>query len=243
MSDRRAREYGKLLISKGGRLWIFYWTNSTVDSPCGYVMRSPGSSLFSQEVILPIKVTQISPLYAETPHSHVVSIYFSSSKLNKNFKYYTTNNAISWEGPVEVTYCGPIAERMHRFPFNSYLTPGVVFLGCKGRFRERWLSKSYDGGETWEKISGTKELDFAKFALDGGRDNNGVFGYAAGTVYYMGLKDKELREMGYPPTPTVEKSEALTSSYKLRSFWFWYMDFHKNTFWVTRGDMELKLNA
>jgi len=240
MNDRKSRQYGKLLIGKNNRLWIFYWTTNDIDSPCGFIMRTPGSSIFSTEIILPINITRISVVHSEDEGKSIVSIYYSNSELKKNYRYYTASNGVNWIGPEEINYCGVSAESMYVFPFSS--VPSVIFVGCRDAKSNHWLQKSSDVGKTWERINTNSDIIFANFAFANDEKGEDIFGYGTSTVYYMRLKDKELKEMGYPPTPSNERCIALTTSYKIKSFWFWYEVKHIGSssvsLWVTRGDME-----
>lgn len=241
MNDRKMRRHANLLIGKEKRLWIFYATEFHIDAPCAYIMRTPGSSIFSLEVDLPINVTRTSVVYNEYQGSGIISLYYQNSERDKNYRYYTSNNGISWKGPEEFDYCGKRGENVHKYPFNSLDTPSVLVVGCKdikSAFESvYWIARSVDAGKTWERINDCEELVYGKFNFAGD-----IFAYGAATVYYMKLKDRGFKEMGYPPTPENERCVTLTSSYKLKSYWFWYETLNRNsqnkTLWVTRGDME-----
>lgn len=240
MHDRIDRHYAKLLVTRTGRLWIFYRTGGHFNVPFAYVVRAPGSATFTNEVILPLRIFTASVNYNEYNGQGIISIYFSTNESITQYRYYTLNNAIKWIGPEEIHYCKRSNGTLMRFPFNSFAMATVSFIICREDALTYTLRKTFDNGKTWIQLKSPNPLtgEFT-FASDG--KDSGIVAYGARTIHYMNIKDETFKEMDKPPTPGVTRCGKLTSSYNLKKYWFWYDVYDIKTrdysTWVVATDM------
>lgn len=243
MGDKTERQFAKLLVAKTGHVWIFYRMAGFYDAPYAYVMRAPGSSAFGMETVLPIRVDTSAVVYGENDGKSSVSIYYNNHDSLSRYKYYTTDNGATWLGPEQIVYCESDSNVLSRYPFNSPRVPSLFFVECRNSSYRYWLKRTYDLGKTWEPVS--KSIDESSgmytFASDG--KGGGVVAYGTITVHYMDVKGNAFKEMERPPTPAMQRSIELTSSYALKKFWFWYEVYepqiHCFSTWAVSADMEI----
>ena len=240
MNDKVERLNPQFLISKNERIWIFYTKARTNDAPCTYVTRSPGASVFSTEKDLPINVsTTISVVYNANMNKEFIDIFYYSYKEGKVLKYYTANNGITWEGPMDIYNCCE-GKSVTTLPHNSYWTSPYLFAVCIDGEYVTTLRESVDFGKSWETIEIPFPTYTKKNTISGDRKTYGFFAYADTTVHYVKFSDTTFRKIIRPPIPQHKTPVRLTSTYKYTKFWFWYeisADDKSNSLWVTYIEM------
>lgn len=242
MNDKMERQFPKLLLTKGGGIWIFYRMPGFYDAPYSYAVRVPGAAKFNNEVTLPIRVSTSAVLYNENNGENNVAIYYNDRSAIKKQKYYTTDGGRSWKGPEEIVFCEQKSDLLSRYPFNSFKMPSVFLVECRQTDYQYYLKKTFDNGKSWGIVSISQDEFTGRYTFADDGKGGGIIAYGTTNVYYMNTQGNAFKKMGVPPTPSKEHSIALTSSYNLKKIWFWYEinDPRAHTFstWAIMADME-----
>eukprot|EP01022_Parablepharisma_sp_SALTPOND_P022845 TRINITY_DN4670_c0_g1_i1.p1 TRINITY_DN4670_c0_g1~~TRINITY_DN4670_c0_g1_i1.p1 ORF type:complete len:428 (-),score=5.73 TRINITY_DN4670_c0_g1_i1:215-1414(-) len=237
MYDKQNREFPLLLVTPQKRLWVFYRMTGFYDAPYSYVTRPSGSSVFSPEIVTPVRVNHASVAYNVVKGSSVVSIFYNHHGDTKPYHYYTENNGVNWIGPEDISkYCQ--SDVIYEYPFTSSLTPLYLFVVCRNSNYHTYLRVSKNLGASWETLETPKDSPAERFTLSGNGNKDGFIAYGYHSVYYLNLHKKTFKKMQDPPAPSYTQCAALTSSYTPAKVWFWFdkpVANHAESLWVTQG--------
>ena len=226
MADKRDRQYPDLIVTVEKRLWIFYRMQGLINSLLAHAMRTPGTSDFYNEYIHPIQVDTFSLKYAVNENTRTLSIFYMKQDDNDKFHYYTENNGISWRGPFNVTNsCDN--DTIVKLPFSSDLSLPFAFFVCENEKPEKYL-RIMVTPSTWTDVVLPKYTYTDHFTIPGDNNKKAVVAYCYNTVYYLPIDEKEFKKTIKPPTPNNEECKMITSSYKLKHFWYWYVTYNAN---------------
>lgn len=147
-SDETNRLLGDMIVQKQtGRIFIFYGLYESKE--LGMVTRTPGSTIFSQEVIIEKQIIpeDITAAYTTSGSTTTLHLFYGVS----NALRYTqsTNNGNTWEYPENVlTYLYP----HHYQAFVNQAYSDNVYVGVfEGTPSKAALMISKDSGETFKK--------------------------------------------------------------------------------------------
>lgn len=238
MDDREDRLRPSLLVTREGRLWVFYRMEELWEGEFYYCVRAPGSSVFELEVRLPLIVSVFSATQTVHEGTSRITVYFSRRDHIKTFRYYTSNNGISWHGPFPAQYCD--SRVMEKYPFNSPAIPSHLYTTCRDTKWINTLKESSDGGDSWREIPVPDLTLMDAFSVAKSDEGKVIVSYAVHTIAYMQLEEKKFKKLTAPPIAKFTSCTALASSYRLNKFFFWYTAFDKNhtaSLWVVKADI------
>lgn len=239
MSDGVGREEPQVLLMNNSRIWIFYKRGGSGKGNFSYVVRAPGSSVFTREELLPIHVSRVSLAYNSFQGRSILSIFHGLSNDSRQFRYHTENNGISWQGSEDVTsICND--DSFFISPFNSMSTPLHLFAVCKDGDYVDYLQVSSDAGRTWKRHEMPQHTCTEKIVAAGNGKDKGYVAYGELTVYYMKLDKHMFTRVKSPPVPRFNSCRVLTTSYRHTKFWFWFAVMNGENFdlWVSWNNLE-----
>lgn len=245
MNDKVGREEPQLLVMNNSRLWIFYKRSGSSNGNYSYVVRSPGSSTFSSEKLLPIHVSRVSIAYNDFNGESILSIYHGLWNESEEYRYYTENNGITWNGDEDVSdYCD--GDSIFIAPFNSMSTPLHLFMVCKDEEYIDRLKVSTDVGKSWSTFEIPEYTCTNKILAAGNGKNDGYIAYGELSIYYMKLNENRFTRVTTPPVPRSNSCRVLTTSYRHTKFWYWFEvpNYENNTYelWVVWNNLEEEIS-